>query len=96
MKNVPSKREDCKIGDSEKVPKGKCLVWSQGAVLEYFRTSTAPSDAKKAEIQKNLPSLYKGKDDRVVESRFEVTDGNSSGFSADLKCLVLVERSLGF
>ncbi|CAJ1387997.1 unnamed protein product, partial [Effrenium voratum] len=61
-------KQDCKIGDSEKVPKGKCLVWSQGAVLEYFRTSTAPSDAKKAEIQKNLPSLYKGKDVRLLFS----------------------------
>jgi len=59
--------KDCKIGDSENVPKGKCLVWSQGVVRERFKAfdSKAP-DLK--QIRQELPSLYNGKDVRLLFS----------------------------
>ncbi|CAE7531378.1 unnamed protein product, partial [Symbiodinium pilosum] len=52
-------KEDCKIGDSEIVPQGKCLIWSQGAVLEHFKMLTNPDFAK---IHDELHKLYKGKE----------------------------------
>lgn len=57
-------REDCKIGISN-VPKGKCLIWSQGAVAEHFKTLTSPDFPK---IHDELPKLYKGKEVRLLFS----------------------------
>ena len=60
-------KQDCKIGDSENVPKGKCLVWSQGIVMEKFKTfKTASPDLQK--IRRDLPKLYEGKDVRLLFS----------------------------
>ncbi|CAE7339832.1 unnamed protein product, partial [Symbiodinium necroappetens] len=57
-------KEDCKIGISN-VPKGKCLIWSQGAVAEHFKTLTSPDFPK---IHDELPKLYKGKEVRLLFS----------------------------
>ncbi|CAK9026452.1 Uncharacterized protein SCF082_LOCUS17516 [Durusdinium trenchii] len=60
-------KQDCKIGDSENVPKGKCLVWSQGIVMEKFKTFKTPSPDL-AKIRRELTRLYEGKDVRLLFS----------------------------
>lgn len=61
--------KDCKIGDSENVPKGKCLVWSQGIVREKFKPFESSKGAPDlARIRRELPSLYNGKDVRLLFS----------------------------